>query len=75
MVFSTKSTPHPPVKDGAGIGVRDTHQLYNKNLQNEQKLTKLLEICYSKELDAYFIPESISKEMRDCVQLHKQKCV
>ena len=28
--FSTKSDPHAPADGGAGIGVRDPHQLYNK---------------------------------------------
>ena len=34
MEFSTKSDPHTPANEGAGIGARDPHQLYNKILQN-----------------------------------------
>ena len=35
MEFSTKSDPTPPRNEGAGIGGRDPHQLYNKKLQIE----------------------------------------
>ena len=37
MEFSTKSDPTPPANEGAGIGGRDPHQLYNKILKIDPK--------------------------------------